>query len=360
MNQFIPITEYVTYMLFSYLTGYVLLQFVPKVNKPTIQASKQSLLLSVLGIVILTFFPVLQVISFFSTDGLLSLTAYSILTEFQVGIAWLYGSFFAVFLWMIIYVEGSKYLQALFLLLMIFSVGYASHASTLNLWTGLLSHSIHFLTITIWVGVLLHVGWVARKVENWHSFLRWFTPLSIVLFFITTVSGILLMFFVIEPRDYANAWVLPYGQMLLLKHISIIPVLAFAFINGFLSRKTKQDSGFDAKKWVQAEMVILMIVFFITGVLGTLAPPHQVNATVIQEGAAFWVELLLGHEVVAPFSVNFSAGFQGLLLLSIAMIFLAMIVISFYKRVSAWIALVFGIIFIIATYLGLMMSIVVG
>ena len=359
MNQLIPITEYVTYMLYSYLVGHVVLQFVPSSKKPTIQVSKQSLLLSVLGIIILTFLPVLQVISFFSSEGLFSLTAYSILTEFQVGIAWLYGSFFAIFLWMTIYVEGSKYLQALFLLVMIGFVGYASHSSTLTLWPGLISHSIHFLTITMWVGVLLHVGWLAQKVENWQSFLRWFTPLSIILFLIITISGLLLMFIVVAPRDYANSWVLSYGQMLLFKHLSIIPVLTFAMINGFLSRKTKQSSNFDAKKWVQAETVILMIVFFITGVLGTLAPPHQVNATLLQEGAAFWVEYLIGYEVVAPFTVQFAPELQGLLLLVFALMFLAMVVISFYKKLTPWIALGFGAIFIIAAYLGIMMSIIV-
>jgi putative copper resistance protein D len=359
MNQLIPITEYVSYMLYSYLAGAIVLQFVPPANKPMIKVSKQSLLLAVLGIIIVSFFPVLQVISFFSTEGIFSLRAYSILTEFQVGIAWLYGSFAAIFLWMIIYVEGSKYLQALFLVLMILSVGYASHSSTLDLWPGLFSHTLHFLAITIWVGVLLHVGWSARTIENWHPFLRWFTPLSIGLFLLTTISGIFLMFFVVEPKDYANAWVLPYGQMLLLKHLSIIPVLAFALINGFLSRKSKKNSDFDAKKWVQAETVILMIVFFITGVLGTLPPPHQVNATVIQEGAAFWVESILGHEVVAPFTVQFSLVLDGLLLLIISLLFLAMIVISFYKKLIPWVALSFAVLFIIAAYLGMMMSIVV-
>lgn len=359
MSQFIPITEYVSYMLFCYLAGYVVLQFVPKEKKTIIFVSKQSLLLSVLGIIILTFLPVLQVISFFSTDGIVSLSSYAILTEFQIGVAWLYGSFFAIFLWMIIYVDGSKYFQALFLLLMIVSIGYASHSSTLDLWSGLISHSLHFLSITIWVGVLLHVGWIAERIENWHSFLKWFTPLSIFSFLLITISGIFLMLFVVEPRDYLNAWVLPYGQMLLLKHISIIPILAFALINGFLSRKSKQASGFDVKKWIQAETVILMIVFFITGVLGTLPPPHQVNASIIQDGAAFWVELLIGHEVIAPMIVQFSAGLQGLLLLVIAIMFLTMIVISFYKKVSPWLALGFGILFILSAYLGLMMSIVI-
>jgi putative copper resistance protein D len=73
MNQLIPITEYVSYMLYSYLAGAIVLQFVPPANKPMIKVSKQSLLLAVLGIIIVSFFPVLQVISFFSTEGIFSL-----------------------------------------------------------------------------------------------------------------------------------------------------------------------------------------------------------------------------------------------------------------------------------------------
>ncbi|MED4778442.1 hypothetical protein P9306_18285, partial [Bacillus atrophaeus] len=45
--------------------------------------------------------------------------------------------------------------------------------------------------------------------------------------------------YVVDIKDYAKCWVLPYGQMLLLKHIGILPLLAFAFINGVLIRKTK-------------------------------------------------------------------------------------------------------------------------
>lgn len=359
MQQIIPLTQYVSYMLFSYLVGYVVLQFVPDSSKPSISISKPSLLLAVLGIIILTFLPVVEVISFFSTDGLFSLIGYSILTEFQVGIAWLYGSFFAVLLWMTIYVSGSKYLQTILLVLMILSVGYSSHASTLNLWSGLFSHSIHFLVVTMWVGVLLHVGWIAKGNENWYNFLKWFTPFTISLFLITTISGIFLMLFVLQPDDYLNSWVLPYGQMLLLKHISIVPILAFALINGFLGRKVRQEPNFNPRKWVQAETLILMLVFFITGVLGTLPPPHQINATVIQEGPAFWMEGILSQEIIAPFIVHFSPAFEGITLLFIGFTFLAMIILSFYKRLSPIIALGFGLTFIVATYLGLMFSIVI-
>lgn len=359
MSQLIPVTEYVSYMLFSFLVGHIVLQFVPQTHKPVITVTKQSLLLAVLGIIVLTFLPVLQVILFFSPDGLISLTSYSILTEFQVGIAWLYGSFFAVLLWMALYVEGSRYIQAFFLLLMIFSIGYASHSSTLNLWPGLFSHAIHFLMITMWVGVLLHVGWLSKESTNWHLFLKWFTPFSVILFFTVTITGIFLMFFVVEPRDYANSWVLTYGQMLLLKHLSIIPILAFALINGFLARKAKTNDQFNPLKWVQSETIILMVVFFITGVLGTLPPPHQVNATLIQEGPAPWIEYLLGQNIAAPFIVQLSFHLEAVILLIIGVIFIGLLLISFYKKMSPFIALAFGIAFIISTYLGLMFSILI-
>ncbi|MDQ0229425.1 copper resistance D family protein [Metabacillus malikii] len=357
MDQIIPLTEYITYMLFAYLVGHVALQFVPETKKPQLKVSKQSLLLAVLGIIVFSFFPTLQVITFFSPEGLFTLTSYSILTEFQIGIAWLYGSFFAVFLWMVLYVEGSKYIQAVLLFIMIISIGYASHSSALSFWPGLLSHSTHFLVITLWVGILLHVGWLSQSSAHWHSFLRWFTPLSIIFVMITIASGIYLMLFVMTPRDYMNSWALPYGQMLLLKHISIIPVFAFAFINGFLSRKVKIDKDYDPKKWIQAETIILMVIFFVTGVLGTLPPPHQVNATVLQEGPAAWIHVLLGQQLTAPFTFTLTPVFQGSLLLIIGVIFLALIIVSFYKRLTPWLALCFGLLFIVAVYLGLMLSI---
>ncbi|XQY93124.1 copper resistance D family protein [Metabacillus sp. HB246100] len=357
MDQFIPLSQYVSYMLYAYLVGYVVLQFVPQTNKPSINVSKRSLLLSILAIIILTFLPVIQVITFFATDGVFSLTAYSILTEFQIGIAWLYGSFFAILLWMTIYVNGSKYVQATFLLIMILAVGYSSHASSLNLWSGLFSHSIHFLVVTIWVGVLLHVVWIGKETTNWYGFLKWFTPLSICLVIITIVTGVLLMLFVMKPADYFDSWVLTYGQVLLLKHISIVPIMAFAFINGFLVKKTKLSSDFNPLKWVQAETVILMIVFFITGILGTLPPPHQVNTTLLQEGPAFWIEGLIGQKIQAPFHVQLVASFEGILLFIIGILFLSMIIMSFYKKANPYLALGFGLAFILATYIGLMFSI---
>ncbi|WP_369425900.1 hypothetical protein [Cytobacillus pseudoceanisediminis] len=79
---------------------------------------------------------------------------------------------------------------------------------------------------------------------------------------ILLISGFALMFYVVEPKDYVNSWVLPYGQMLLLKHLSIIPLLVFAFLNGVLTRKSLRVSSFDPRPWIKGR-VLLFSLFFV-------------------------------------------------------------------------------------------------
>ena len=138
----------------------------------------------------------------------------------------------------------------------------------------------HFLIVTLWTGILIQVAWFSKDKQKWSQFLRWFTPFAIVCIIIIGISGLTLMFNVVEPKDYVKSWVLPYGQMLLLKHISIIPVLVFAFINGVLSKKAATIPSFNPRPWIKAESFIILIVFYFTSVLGTLSPPHEVEFTV--------------------------------------------------------------------------------
>ncbi|MFZ7943631.1 copper resistance D family protein [Neobacillus sp. 19] len=247
MGFIIPFAEFGTYLVFSILIGHVALQFVPETNKPKITIAKPVILLSTLGIIIFTLGPIVQTISYFQ-DGIgFALATKSVLLDFQVGKAWIFIGFMATFLWIAINLNGSKYLQALLLFLMILGVGYSSHVASLSFWAGLWSHSTHFLLVTLWTGILIHIAWFSKEHSNWSKFLRWFTPFASFCLSIIILSGIYLMLFVIEPKDYIKAWALPYGQMLLLKHISIIPVIAFAFINGVISRKSLKDFSFNPK-----------------------------------------------------------------------------------------------------------------
>lgn len=355
MNVLIQIAELGNYLMFSILAGYIALQFVPEESKPKINVPKSVLLLSTLGIIICTLVPIVQVISYFKDSVGLQQATMSVLTEFQIGKSWIFIGFMATFLWMIIYVKGSKYLQALLLFLMILGVGYASHSASLSFWKGLFSNTTHFLIVSIWTGILIHISWFSKNHSNWLKFLRWFTPFAIVCLVVIFISGFIMMVPIVEPKDYVKSWVLPYGQMLLLKHISIIPVIVFAFVNGFLVKKAMKHSTFNPRPWLIGESILLMFVFYFTAVMGTLSPPHTIDLTVISEGASPWVEWLLGIDIIVPLHVQFTPFFQTILLIIISFVFLAMIIVSFKNR-KPYLGLLFGVSFMAAVYMGLMLS----
>lgn len=276
-----------------------------------------------------------------------------LITDFQVGRAWIFIGFMSVFLWMTILVNGSKYLQVLWLLLMVLGVGYSSHVASLIFWVGLFAHSAHFLMVTLWTGILIHVAWFSNDQQKWPKFLRWFTLFAVACIII--LSGVTLMIYVVEPKDYVRSWVLPYGQMLLLKHISVIPVLVFAFINDVLSKKAATIPSFNPRPWIKAESFIILIVFYFTSVLGMLSPPHEVEFTVRSQGASKWVEWLLGKDILTSLNIGLTINYLTFLLISISLIFLVLIVISF-RKVKPLVAVFFGCSFIFTLYFGLILS----
>jgi copper resistance protein D len=356
MNYLIPITEFGQYVLFSILVGHVVLQFIPETKKPKIQISKPVLLLCPLGIILFSFAPLLQLILFFNgSDGFLA-AALTVLSDYEIGRAWMFICCLSILLWITIYVDGSRFFRAQWLLLMIFAIGNASHVASVDFLPGVLSHSIHFLVVTLWVGVLLLVGWFSNNSENWSSFLRWFTPLAMGCFLVIVITGFMLMFVVVDREQYLNSWLVPYGRMLLIKHISIIPVLAFAFLNGFLSRKTVKFPSFDPRPWIKAESVILLLVFFCTGIMGTLSPPYEVDFTQTAAVDPTWVDWLLAKNTLVFGQVEFAPTLFSALLIIVSLLFLVLILIS-YKITSHAFAIVFGTCFIVTIYLGLMFSV---
>lgn len=358
MSILIPISELVNYVLYSILSGYVALQFVPDDRKLASKVPKRFVLLTLLGIYICSLGHVVQVISYFSDSVGFSLATHSVLTDFQVGKAWIITGFLSVFFWITILLNGSRYIQATLLLLMVLTVGYASHVASLSFWTGLIAHSTHFLVITLWTGILLHVAWFSNDQEKWSKFLRWFTPFAKVCTIIIFVSGFSLMFYVVEPKDYISSWILPYGQMLLLKHISIIPLLVFGFINGVLLKRVHAVPIYNPRPWVKAEGLFILLTFYFTSIMGTLSPPHEVDFTVKSEGASEWVEWLLGKEILTSMGISLTGNINSVLLLAIASLFLAMIYVSM-KKVKPLTAVFLGISFIFTMYCGLMLSLTI-
>ena len=356
MNSIIGLTEIITYILFAFLVGHVALQFVPTSKKPLIEIPKIALLMSILGTILFSLGPVFQVVFYFSESVGFAQTIVSVFTDFQVGKAWIFISFMATFLWMTIHAGGTKYLQAALLLLMVLGVGYASHVTSLDFWPGFISHTIHFLIVTLWGGILLHVAWFSKGTKNMAPFLKWFSPFAIACMVIIIVSGFVIMLYVVEVGEYVSAWGLSYGQLLLLKHISIIPIVAFAWINQRLSKRNN-PIGYNAKLWLRAESFFIIIIFYFTSIMGTYSPPHDLDVTLLSEGAGPLIGLISKQEITVPLVANISFSFEGMALLTMALFFLCMIFASLYRKISAWIAVLFGVSFIIALFAGLILSI---
>lgn len=355
MGFLIPFFEFGNYLVYSILVGHVALLFVPDDRKPQTQLAKPLLLLSTLGIIIFTLGPILQTIYYFKGGVGLAIAIEAVFTDFQVGRAWIFIGFMGTFLWMAIQLNASKYLQAVLLVLMILGVGYSSHVASLSFWTGFFSHSLHFLMVTLWTGILLHAAWFSKEELNWGEFLRWFTPVALVSLLFIFISGFILMIYMVEPKDYVKAWVLPYGQMLLLKHISIIPVLFFAIINGVLARKSLTFSSFNPRPWIRGESIFILIIFYVTGIMGTLSPPHEIDFTVKSEGPSKWVEWFLGRNITTALTTHLVPNFQSVLLMVVSLLFLMMILLSF-KKAKPLLGVLCGVCFIVVLYIGFMFS----
>ncbi|ULT54602.1 CopD family protein [Neobacillus drentensis] len=358
MGFLIPFFEFGNYLMYSILVGHVALLLVPDDRKPQTQIAKPFLLLSTLGIIIFTLGPILQTIYYFKGGVGLAIAIEAVFTDFQVGRAWIFIGFMGTFLWMAIQLNASKYLHAILLLLMILGVGYSSHVASLSFWTGLFSHSLHFLMVTLWTGILLHVAWFSKEELNWGKFLRWFTPVALVSLLFIFISGFILMIYMVEPKDYVRAWVLPYGQMLLLKHISIIPVLFFAIINGVLARKSLTLPSFNPRPWIRGESIFILIIFYVTGVMGTLSPPHEIEFTVRSEGPSKWVEWFLEKNITTTLTTHLAPNLQSVLLMVVSFLFLMMILLSF-KKVNPLLGVLFGVCFIVVLYIGFMFSLTI-
>ena len=360
----IYISESLLYLCFSLLMGAFIIQFIPERLKPKIRIPKRLIQLAVLGIVFFSVAPVIRIILFLYEDIGLVLTMQNVLGGFEVGKAWNITVILAIFFYLFVSlfpVLKSKVLSGISLVFtfsLLLALGWASHAASLTEWSGFVFHSLHFSAVTVWIGILLIVGWCSKNQENWLSYLRWFTPLAIGCFLTIMGTGLFLMTLVIDVNEYADAWMIPYGQALLVKHLTIIPVLFFAFINGFwMRRKLKQQEQINPIPWLKFESVLLFFTFVSTGVLGQQEPPHSIEITLAGSGpSAIFDYFYLG--IIEPsMSLQFGLNTINTLFFIVAIIFMWFIVYSFRKKVPAVVPFFMGMFCVLSLYFGLMASV---
>ncbi|MBZ5202997.1 hypothetical protein HU147_17490 [Planomicrobium chinense] len=351
MTFFTVFSDVLLYLAFSYMIGSIVLGFVPAERKPKIPDSRRLQLLSVAGVSLFSLAPVIELVVFLGGGQEVFSTFFRVLMDFRIGNGWVLTLLFCILLGLTVYYNGSAHMRAYYTGALVLIVGFFSHVSTLNLWAGFFSHSLHFLSMSLWIGVLLHVAWLAHDGSNWKPFTAWFTPFAIACLAALFISGVVIMLFFVTPADYAKSWVLPYGQMLLLKHLTIIPILAAALINGFLNKK-----GVYERAWLKVEFLLILLVFTWTAFMSKEAPPHDINDTLRSEGAAPFIELLKGPQYI-PIDGSFAFSLNGALLIAIGVMCLGLMVLGYRKKLSPWLSLLFGLIFVGAVYAGLMLNI---
>ena len=166
------------------------------------------------------------------------------------------------------------------------------------------------------------------------------------------------MTLVIDVNEYVNSWTVPYGQALLVKHLSIIPILFFAFINGFLIRhKLKRQEKINPIPWLKFESILLFFTFVSTGVLGQQEPPHSIKITLSGSGPAAIFEYFYSGIIEPSMSLQFGVNTINILFFIVACIFMWLIVYSFRQKAPAVAPFFMGMFCILSLYFGLIASV---
>jgi putative copper export protein len=364
MIYLLYVTETLLYVCFSILLGSFIIQLVPEDRKPKISIHKRWFQLAILGIVFLSFMPIVQMIVFFYKEIGQVLPIQTVFLSFELGKAWIFTLVISIFFYLfvsifpVVYKKRYAIMSILFTVCLILTISWTSHPATLTDWSGFVYHSIHFTAVSVWVGTLLVVSWFSKDNEHWLSFLKWFTPVALACLSLTIVSGFFIMTIIVDLNDYPNSWAIDYGHSLLIKHIIIVPVLIFAFINGFWAKKrVEKEKEFNPIPWVKAESILLILIFAATGVLGQQEPPHNIDNTIRSSGVSPLFQLFYGGSLQAPINIQLGFNATTILLSLLSLFFLLIALLAFLKKAPVIVSFLMSLLCAISIYFALMGSI---
>ncbi|OZS78677.1 copper resistance protein CopD [Tetzosporium hominis] len=361
---FVYISETLLYLCFSLLIGTFVIALIPASKRPPINIGKRWLQGSILGIVLFSMFPIIRLVLYLYEDIGLLLTVQNILTDFEIGKAWIYTLYVSIvfYLYVSIFPVQVKRLHTftaiIFTIALALLLGWASHSASLTEWSGFVVHSVHFLAVITWVGILLVVSWFSFTAANWLSFLNWYTPVAFASLAVIIVSGIFMMNLVVEINDYPNSWIVPYGQALLIKHLIIVPILVFALVNGFIiKRKLHIGISINPLPWVRSESIFLLLIFSATAVLGQQEPPHNIESMVTSNGMSKVFNTIYMGPINAPINADLNITVLGCLFFLISLCFATLIGVTLKKKASILAVFLLSLLLAFSLYLGMMNSV---
>ena len=359
MQVLVAVSQTLLYVCFAILLGSFLLRLVPSTYRPALSISRRLLVITTLGVPLFAFIPVLQVILYLAPRLGATESFLSVLTGFIIGKAWSWTLVLAVVL--LLATTLLKHLEsgifnvagAALTVLLIVTVAWSSHASSVDPFAGFIGDAVHLLAAGIWTGILGIVSWRSTDTANWRAFLAWFTPVAALCFAAVMGSGLLLMDVLID--GYLASWTSPYGQGLLIKHLFIIPLLFYAGVNGiWMKQKLKNDPHFNPKSWARLESAIIFIIFAITAAFSQLSPP---SGGMGDDPSKLFM-LVYEGDIQLGAAVQLAWNEMGIVLVLLACACMGLLVMACVKQAPRSMALLFSCALVLCLYLALMTSVV--
>ncbi|WP_249869576.1 copper resistance D family protein [Oceanobacillus saliphilus] len=362
MDILVMISQVLLYVCFSILAGSFLLQLIPSTYRPDVKIPTNYLLISAIMVPIFAFVPVLDTTLFIAPRLGFGEAIKTVLLSYTVGNAWNFTVIGSVLLVLVIALMRSneKRTSAFIALGLTFglmlSVAWSSHAGVMEPLMGITGHFIHLAAISVWVGVVLVVGWFATNHHHWLTFLSWFSKVAIGCLVATALSGILLMDILVD--GYANSWMVSYGQGLLIKHLFLIPLVFYAFLNGIVVKNLlSKDASFNPIPWIRLEGIILFVIFTMTAFFTQQSPPHGNSLTNDDVSPLF--RLFHGGIIDSSSTIGFTINIEIVYFFLLSILFLGLIIWSIYKKASIIITFLLSCLLVVNIYIMLMISVVV-
>ncbi|SES11334.1 copper resistance D family protein [Psychrobacillus sp. OK032] len=358
------ISEAIVYTCFALLMGSYIFSLFPADLKPKIIVSQKIKLFAVAGIAIFSFTPLLSLVTFLYEDHGLWQTLKSIIFTFGVGRAWLFLAIFSIILGLYIFFFDKKtsaiysVIGIILIFVLIAGLGWSGHASSISPVKGFITHFTHFASVVVWVGILLIVSWFSRNTDNWSNFLKWFHVMALYCFAIVMITGLSLMNLSMEWSAYPDSWMLSYGQSLLIKHLLIIPLIGYAFINGIvMKRKLKKEGSFDPRPWTRVEFFVILLIFVATGAMSQQSPPSNIAQILSSEGISPLFGLFYDGAIQPSLNAQLVPKFDGILLGIVSICFFTVSILTFFKKMPPLFSFIMSILVVISAYLALLLSV---
>lgn len=362
MDVLVIISQALLYLVFSVLAGSFILLLVPKQYRPDLNIPKRLLLISGVALPVFAFIPVLDIVLFMAPRLGFFESLKLVLTTYTVGTSWTFTLIGSVMLILLIVMARptekgkSAFLGGVLTFALMLTIAWSSHAGSMDPILGITSDFIHLAAVSIWVGILLIVGWCALNHENWLPFLSWFSVVAISCLVATALSGVFLMDILVD--DYTDSWMVSYGQGLLIKHLFLLPVIFYALVNGFIVKyKLTRDPAFNPLPWIRVEGLILFVVFTVTAFFTQQSPAHGPYLT--NDAVSPLFRLFHNDIIDTSSTIGFVVNGSTVSFFFIAILFMGLTVLSFFKKVSIYISFLFSCFFVMSVYLMIMMTVVI-